>query len=139
MALLAFVAVKFAFYCAICSVFWRICHVDGGKDVSFALKFGAIRLAVGFASGFFIFYWWMMLQGGSLKDQDAVVYVLSFGIARYFEWLLVLHLMERRFKPVSALFGKRGQVWVAIGTLFNLVADQIALVLHVDSQLKFVC
>jgi hypothetical protein len=65
---------------------------------------------------------------------ESLSYFLSFGIAHYFEWLIVLKLIARNYKiHVPA----RGRLWVLIGMLTNVVTDQMVLATGIGSLRLF--
>jgi hypothetical protein len=134
--LILLVLAKFGMYVALCRFAVRMLALPVEIPRRFAVKFGLIRLAIGLLSGLVIFSAFGFLQNSGLGDVPS--YLLTFGIARYVEWFLVLHLIAIEFNRSPASFGLRGQQWVALGTLANVLVDQ--LVLQVDPEnFKFVC
>jgi hypothetical protein len=133
MLLVAFIAAKFCLYCMICFLAVRIMNLAVESTQGFVLKWGVIRLAIGFVSGFFVSQAFDGLQTVGISDW--LSYIVTFAPARYVEWLIVLRLMARRHKiHVRA----RGQLWVLLGTLVSIVSDQLVLASGVDS-LQFFC
>jgi len=130
--LLAFVLCKYFLYCAVCYMAVRILDLPVKSVAQFAVQWAVVRLGIGFVSGFFVFQLFTALLNAGLIDS--LSYVLSFGIARYLEWFIVLKIIAKRYKiHVRA----RGHLWILIGTLTNVITDQMVLATGVGSLRLF--
>lgn len=130
------ILVKFAMYCAICRAAPRALGVKVENPKLFVFAWALTRLAIGLVSGVVIFFAFAGLQASGMTDWLA--YLLTFGVARYFEWSLVLLLITRQLKTVEHPPGNRRQLWVLSGTAANIGIDLLAIAGGFGS-LRFFC
>lgn len=124
MALGLWIIGKFALYCAMAALALRMFRFGREDRFGFIGKYGMLRLVIGIAAGFFIIFAYTQLP----DDWNEVTqYVLTFGVFRYFEWLLVLYVMTRMERTSVGKLGWRGQAWLLLGTAMNIALDQAAL------------
>ena len=135
MAFLLYFPLKFIFYCALCH--WAIelfqIKLSNTSPSGFAAKWAIGRMMIGFIFGFIIvsllegFQTHGWFDGESTALSWVVGYLLSFGVIRVIEWLLVYLLMARihefAFKPVSIPALK----WVLGGAAVSCVLDIVLL------------
>ena len=130
--LVAFVLCKYFLYCVLCYMAVRLLDLPVKSVPQFVVQWAAVRLGIGFASGFFVFQLFTALLNAGLIDS--LSYVLSFGIAHYLEWFIVLKLIAKRYKIHARA---RGRLWILIGTLTNVITDQMVLATGVGSLRLF--
>lgn len=124
MGLVLLISVKFAMYCAICRAAPFALRVTVGNVKLFVFAWALVRLAIGLVSGVGIFFAYSAVRSSGLSDTLA--YLLTFGVARYCEWALVLLLIARQLK-IKELPVKRRQLWILSGTAANVTVDLLAI------------
>ena len=135
MELVFWIIAKVFAYCAMTMFAARLLDYGWEDRFGFMFRYALFRLLVGVVAGFFIVYVWSELP----DDWSEVTnYILTFGVFRYFEWLLVLFVMARYASTSVLRLGWKGQTWLLMGVALNIALDQIAL--HtVIANMKFYC
>jgi hypothetical protein len=116
---------KVAFYCAMAGIAVPWLRLKVASVPGFTLAYGAFRLAVGLLSGLVILLLYGAISQAGHKDAG---YFLSFGLIRYFEWLLVLWIIADRTRTRLWTMGWRGQAWILVGVAGNVAFDRIAVI-----------
>src|SRR5689334_24696602 len=115
---------KILFYVVMAGVAIPLLRLAVPDSARFVIAYGALRVVVGLLSAVVILLVYQMVSTGS---HAAMAYILSFGVIRYFEWLLVLWVISFRHHNSLWTFGWRGQLWVLVGVAGNIVFDRIAV------------
>lgn len=134
MPIALWIASKFLVYCAMALLATRLFSFGGSDRYGFMFRYAALRLAVGFAAGLFIVHVWT-----ELPTSWGVVpnYILSFGVFRYLEWLVVLLVMTRKAGTTVLELRWKGQAWLLLGVALNVGID-LAAAAYAFSH-KFYC
>jgi hypothetical protein len=115
---------KFFAYCAMALLATRMFGFGRDDRFGFTGRYAGLRLVIGIIAGFFIVYVWTQLPDAW---SEVTNYILTFGVFRYFEWLLVLFVMTRYARTSVLRLGWKGQAWLLLGVAVNIALDQVAV------------
>jgi hypothetical protein len=128
-----FLIAKFLAYVGVCFFVHRFFLIDTSKPLRFSLSWAAARFCIGLMAALFLYLAFDQLH--KLGLPDAVSYILSFGIIRYFEWLLLFGLI----KFIHDIpFGRKAQLFVFTGTAVSLLFDWVAVLIGLH-KMRFFC
>ena len=117
MGTLVYAVVKFAAYSAWCYAGLAVAR-SGGAGAVPALRFGAIRWALGLAFGVAVF----ILVGSIDASAAARTYFLVYSPVRVVEWGIMAWLIRDRARPLSTAL----ILWCAGGLLVSFLTDLLS-------------
>ncbi len=123
-----YLVIKLVAYCFWCYIGLRLFRPEQNKFLSGALRFGIIRLILGFFFGVSILYlglFWNHTFGSGLP-QNVLTYLLAYVPVRWIEWTIMAALLSPGLLRTPHWFignTSRDQLWRFGGIVISCVAD----------------
>jgi len=132
--LVIYIFIKLVLYILVCSAAVPMLNLKVDDRSSFAIKWGVIRFFIGLLAGFLIVLILAILT--KAIANGIIVYVLSFGLVRYLEWLLLVYFIS---KKQEVTYGSKTQRFIIFGVLVSTLIDGIVYYFDMLGNLKFFC
>lgn len=126
-----YLLIKLIAYCVWCYIGLRLFRPEQTQFIAGALRFGLIRLLMGFFFGvviFFAAFTWADVLGRGMR-QDVITYLGAYVPVRWIEWTIMAILLNPSVRRMpNALHwlignGSRDRLWRVGGIVISCVAD----------------
>ena len=133
MVIVALILLKFLLYFGVFVATVPLLALRVGERGSFALKWAALRLGLGFIFGIAIA--WAYVASGRFGLPPVSSYVLSFVVIRIIEWALMFVALSLTY---NLALNRRSILFISLGVAANTAFDGLASLVDADN-FKFVC
>ncbi|WP_018692613.1 hypothetical protein [Algicola sagamiensis] len=127
--------IKYCLYTVVCTTAPHFLKIKVDSIYRFAAIWGAIRLSLELVAGFFMLNFYALFE--SMIGSSIFAFILTFGLLRYLEWLLIVVIISQKYKRTC--YGRGTQLWIALGVLSSLLIDTITLIFIPLGSMTFVC